>query len=175
MSTSSSYNAMLNSWLATLPAVKTNRRNSNASTASVTAVSNTSTSSMKPNKPKNVAAITANWNATSKARNNAYTRKIAQWKASVASGKVNVSPAPSRKRAPLSRNANFLAQLASLPKPAERTYGESYKPEWMVQKAKNNSGNRAKAIQARMAAMVRPAGNVRHTAWKGKTRRTRRN
>jgi len=116
-----------------------------------------------------------NLNAMNKARNNAYTRKIGQWKSNVASGKVNLTPYPMRNKGlPATRNAAFRAKLANLPPPVERKYGESFKPEWMIQKRINNSSNRAKAVQARIAAMVKPAGNVRHTAWRGKTRRNRR-
>ena len=120
------------------------------------------------------AAIVGAYNANMKRRNNAYTRKIAQWKANVASKKVNLTPYPTHKEQNAARTAAFRAELAAMPKPVERTYGESFKPEWMVQKKVNNSGNKAKAIQARMAAMVKPAGNIRHTMWKGKTRRARR-
>ena len=165
---------MVNSWVATQPV----RRASNASTASaatsVTATSNKSNKPNKPYKPKNAAAIAANWNVASKARNNAYTRKIAQWKGNVASGKINLTPYPTRKQTNAAVAEKYRKEIASLPAPVERKYGEPFKPEWMVQKKVNNSGNRAKAIQARMAAMVKPAGNMRHTMWKGKTRRTRR-
>ena len=158
---------MMNSWLATQPAPKANRRNSNVSIASsVTVAAN--------NKPRNAAAIAANWNVASKRRNNTYTRKANQWKSNVSSGRVRLTPYPSRKVQNATRNAAFRKQLAELPPPVERTYGEPFKPEWMIQKRVNNSGNRAKAIQARIAAMVKPAGNVRHTMWRGPQAKTRR-
>jgi hypothetical protein len=120
------------------------------------------------------SALNGEANNMLKRRNAVYTRKAAQWKENVAAGKVNVTPAPTRRNQNKLTREEFRRRLMEESRPpVEPVFSNvaQWKPLAQVNEAAK--AQKQADLAAYFAAMKskKPTRNIRHTSSHRKNRR----
>lgn len=115
-----------------------------------------------PPTPAPVVGGPAGLAALNEARNKVYAGKVANWRANVAAGKVNLTPATTRKQqAQMTRNNFYRELMAMEPTPAP-VYPPNYKPWSTVEAEKQVAAEKAARMQAWLAEQRTPMMQFTH-------------